>query len=68
PIGDIRPRSNDIIFCSLTPKTLPVTLIKNAFTQHIRKGKVIYYQHNGDDVLFMQATFKTPSKDKPTTD
>jgi hypothetical protein len=64
PIGDIRPRSNDIIFCSLKPKTQPVTLLKNAFTQHVRKGNVIYYQHNGDDVLFMQAKLKLPPKPK----
>jgi len=64
PIGDIRPPSNDIIFCSLKPKAQPVTLIKNAFTQHVRKGDVIYSQRNGDDVLFMQAKLKLPPKPK----
>jgi hypothetical protein len=60
PMGSITPTSNDIIFCSLKPKAQPITLIKNAFAQHVRKGKIIYYQHNGDDVLFMQAKLKLP--------
>jgi hypothetical protein len=67
-VDNIRPTSNDIIFCSLKPKTQPVTLIKNAFAQHVRKDDVIYYQHNGDDILFMQAKLKLPPKDKPTAD
>jgi hypothetical protein len=68
PLGSITPTSNDIIFCSLKPKAQPVTLIKNAFAQHVRKDDVIYYQHNGDDILFMQAKLKLPPKDKPTAD
>ena len=68
PPGGITPTRNDIIFCSLKPKALPVTLIENAFAQHVRKDKVIYYQHNGDDVLFMQATLKVPTKDEPSAD
>ena len=64
--GTIPPTSNDIIFCSLKPKTQPVTLIKNAFAQHVLKNNVIYNQRNGDDVLFMKARIKLPPKDKPT--
>ncbi|MBT3201712.1 MAG: hypothetical protein HN350_17560, partial [Phycisphaerales bacterium] len=40
PPGTITPISNDIIFCSLKPKTQPETLIKNAFVQHVRKDDV----------------------------
>jgi hypothetical protein len=63
--GSIPHRSNDIIFCSLKPKTQPVTLIKNAFVQHVRKDEIVYCQHNGDDILFMQAKLKVPPKDTP---
>ena len=68
PPGGITPTRNDIIFCSLKPKTQPVTLIENAFAQHVRKDKIIYSQRNGDHVIFRQATLKVPPKDKPTAD
>ena len=68
PPGSITPTTNDVIFCSLTVKTEPVTLISNAFAQHVRGGRIVYSQRNGDDILIMRAALKLPRKGKPTTD
>jgi len=59
--GSITPRVNEIIFCSLTAETEPVTLISNAFAQHVRGGRIVYSQRNGDDILIMRATLKLPT-------
>ena len=64
PIGSITPTINEIIFCSLTAETEPVTLIGNAFAQQVRRGSIVYSQRNGDDILIMRATVKLPPKGK----
>jgi hypothetical protein len=64
PPGRFTPIINEIIFCSLTAETEPVTLIGNAFAQQVRQGTIVYSQRNGDDILIMQAVLKLPPKGK----
>jgi len=58
PMGSRTPTTNSIIFCSLDAKSDPVTLIENAFAEHVRSGTIVYSQPNGDDILIMKATIK----------
>jgi len=68
PPGSITPRTNDVVFCSLTAETGPVTLIGNAFAQQVSRGSIVYSQRNGDDILIMRAALKLPRKGKGATD
>jgi hypothetical protein len=58
--GGITPTTDTVIFCSPAAKVKPTTLINNASAQHVRAGKIIYSQLNGNDILIMRATLKLP--------
>jgi hypothetical protein len=68
PMPDMRPTTNDVIFRSLTADGESITLLRNAYAQHVRKGRIVYAQRNDDDILIMRATLKRPGKGKPAAD
>ncbi|MDP6636403.1 MAG: hypothetical protein QGG42_16000 [Phycisphaerae bacterium] len=66
--GSITPTTNDVIFRPLAAKSEPITLINNAFAQHVLQGTIVYSQRNGDDILIMRAKLKLPPKGKHAAD
>jgi len=66
PFGaaDDRPQTDNVVLCSLTGKTLPQTLMPNAYCQQVIGNRLIYAQQNADRVLVMQARLKRPKPSK----
>ena len=62
--GDDRPKTDNVVLCSLTGKTLPQTLVSNAYCQQVMGDRLIYAQRNADQVLVMQARLKRPKPSK----
>ncbi|MCK4624557.1 MAG: hypothetical protein KAV00_04545 [Phycisphaerae bacterium] len=62
--GDDRPKTDNVVLCSLTGKTSPQTLVSNAYCQQVIGDRVIYAQQNADQVLVMQARLKRPKPSK----
>jgi len=66
PFGaaDDRPKTDNVVLCSLTGKTSPQILVSAAYCQQVIGDRVIYAQRNADQVLVMQARLKRPKPSK----